>query len=308
MKHAARYIYIALTALLQTACSDTANTLFTPSEQPIHEVEIGFSVSETEWEGQTVSMTRSGETLEKLEKSGFGVFCKALAMTNQKVTWDTTGTWYYGMKILWPKGVVDSLKAKQSEIFAYAPYNSSVSLAAESKSIAADNTEDWLWAFPEISPDGIIHLEFKHALAKLSFGTITNNYGHPITLKSVTIKGDLYTSGTLSLASGTWSNFGNPISPIEPIKPIDPNEEDEDPIEIKNGETASFGIGTMMLIPHQKENQKIEVEIVVEVTEAQNGSDIIKTDKTIKKEITLEQGKNTEINLTVGQNHEVVIK
>lgn len=295
MKHAARYIYIALTALLQTACSDTANTLFTPSEQPIHEMEIGFSVSETKWEGAAVSMTRSGETLKELEKSGFGVFCEALAMTNREVTWDTTGTWYYGMKILWPKGVVDSLRKNPSEIFAYAPYDSSVN----DKSIAADNTKDWLWASPKISTDGIIHLEFKHALAKLSFGTITNNYGHPITLESVTIKGDLYTSGTLSLADGTWSNFGNPISPIAP------NEEDEDPIEIKNGETASFDIETMMLIPHQDEKQTITVEIVVKVTEAPNGSE---TDKTIKKDVTLEQGRNTEINLTVGQNHEVVIK
>ena len=310
MKHAARYIYIALATLLGTACSDTANTLFTPGEQPIHEMEIGFSVSETEWEGQTVSMTRSGETLEALEAKGFGVFCKALAMTNQEVTWDTiTGTWDYGTKILWPKGVVDDLRrANPSEIFVYAPYDGSVELATDGKSIAADNTKDWLWASPEISPDGTIHLDFKHALAELSFGTITNNHGHPITLKSVTIKGDAYTNGALSLAGGTWSNWGNPISPIDPIKPIDPNEEDEEPIEIQNGETKPFGIKTMTLIPHQKENQKIEVEIVVEVTEAPNGSAIIKTDKTIKKEITLEQGKNTEINLTVGQNHEVVIK
>ena len=298
MKHAARYIYIALAALWQTACSDTANTLFTPSEQPIHEMGIGFSVSETEWEGAAVSMTRSGETLEKLEKSGFGVFCEALAMTNREVTWDTTGTWYYGTKILWPKGVVDDLRANPSEIFAYAPYKSSVSLATDGKSIAADNTKDWLWASPKISPDGIIHFEFKHALAKLSFGTITNNYGHPITLESVTIEGDLYTSGQLSLKTGDWTDLGNPISPINSIKPI----------EIQNGETISFCIETMTLIPHQEKDQKTEVEIVIKVTDAQNGSDIIKTDKTIKKNVRLDQGKNTEINLTVGQNHEVVIK
>ena len=339
MKHASRYIYIALAALWQTACSDTANTLFTPSEQPIHEMEIGFSVSETEWEGQTVSMTRSGETLEALEANGFGMFCEVLAMTNREVKWHKeTGTWDYDTKILWPKRVVDDLMANPSEIFAYAPFTDSDAKTENGgkPQITFDDLEnnpynpnikytcnqenptDLLWASPKISPDGIIHLEFKHALAKLSFGTITNNYGHSITLESVTISGastadgklytsgtlyigeDLYTDEALSLASGTWSDLTNPISPIDPIKPIDPNEEDKAPLEIKNGETASFGIETKMLIP-----QKIEVEIVVKVPEAPNGSE---TNKTIKKNVTLKQGKNTEINLTVGQNHEVVIE
>ena len=303
MKHTIRYIYIALAALLQTGCSDTLNTPFAPGEWPIHEAEIAFSVNETEWEGQTVSMTRSVETMRELQTSGFGIFCDELSLTNQKVSWDAlTGRWNYGDKMLWPKNKVN----KDIKMFAYAPYDEGIEWKGNSIN-AKDSTADWLWGEPSVDDNGIICMNFQHALAKLSFGSIINTYGSTITLKSVEVKelrSAQSTIGNLSLADGTWSPVSGETytytkNYCETPKTVTEGETttEETGLEIENGDAKFLDIADILQIPG------VEVTVVFTLETY--------TDKDIKieKKVTLERrGVNTEINLTVGQNHGVVIQ
>ena len=302
MKHTIRYIYIALAVLLQTGCSDTLNTPFAPGEWPIHEAEIAFSVNETEWEGQTVSMTRSVETMRELQTSGFGIFCKELSLTNQKVSWDAlTGRWNYGDKMLWPENKVK----KDIEMFAYAPYDKDIEWDGNSIN-AKDSTADWLWGKPSVGDNGIICMNFEHALAKLSFGSIINTYGSTITLKSVKVKGlrsAQFTKGDLSLADGTWSFVSDKTytytkNYCETPETVTEGETttEKTGLEIENGDAKFLDIADILQIP--------EVKVTVVFTlETYTDKDI-----EIEKEVTLKQGVNTEINLTVGQNHGVVIQ
>lgn len=94
------------------------------------------------------------------------------------------------------------------DAYAYAPYGKgTLSDSNLSFECLNDNSTDLLWARHESIERSkrVASLTFSHALAKLSMGTLTNNSGESITLKSVTITGDLYERGTLSLSDGTWT-------------------------------------------------------------------------------------------------------
>ena len=141
-----------------------------------------------------------------------------------------------------------------------------------------------------------VELNFKHALAKLTFGTVTNNTGVALSLNGFTIKGVMNTSAKLNLATGEWSGHEKtsgeytitapppfvsiPIPPIankETIFPPMPNRE-------------------MLFIPDT--NGKITLNIKINSTTGENFS----------FDVELEQGKNKTLNITVEKNFEVVIE
>lgn len=53
-------------------------------------------------------------------------------------------------------------------------------------------------------------LDFKHALARVAFGTIGNTKGtHDMLVTNIGVKGTYYTSGKLNLSSGEWSDLAS---------------------------------------------------------------------------------------------------
>ena len=347
MKYAIRHLYIALAALLAAGCSEALDVV------PESGMELRFSVNEAAWGGQVVSMTRSDETLLELqaENNGFGVFCDALSMKNIHVTWNSEkGKWEYGYKMLWPENKVPG---ENFQLLAYAPYETSKTASANSITFdcAAGNATDLLWAVAtpgSVGSNGIIHLDFKQALAKLSFGSIINTYGDTIRLMSVTVSGNFYSSGSFSLASGKWTaseleertykktyktivktgetSEGDPITEkidgiliengdailldiaedkkIDDVAVGDSIMADEDTIDKTTGDKI---IKDILQIPGPKVTPEAaatpEAKVIVTIA--------IRTrygDKKMTREVRLEQGINKEINLTIGQNHEVVIK
>lgn len=307
--NAARQIPIvlaALCALLTVGCSETLDAL---SPTQTVDTEVTFAVAEQPWDGQSVELMRSGETLSELQDStyaGFGLYSDFLSMPNLQVKWDVKkGKWVYGDKMLWPKNKVDTTL---TNIYAYAPYTESINWNDDNKSITIEcnknNITDWLWAKPKVDSLGIIHLDFRHALAQLTFGSITNTYGSTIRLMSVSVSGDFYTKGNLSLESGTWTDelqesinrkYSKEYETIIETKDGDTTTKTEG-IEIENGDAVLFDFtDVIMQIP----GVEVKIEFVIKTKYGQ---------ETITKDVTLEQGVNKEINLMVKQNHEVVIK
>ena len=146
-------------------------------------------------------------------------------------------------------------------------------------------------------------------------------YGSAIRLMMVEVSGTVYESGDLSLADGKWSYSGNVKKEFkkeftyteEYTTTIDGKETSKTIIgkPIVGGDAELFDIEDLLFIPSPTVTVKIYLQ-------TQDGDETIEIDKanntdwegdvTITKTITLEQGKNTEINLTVGRNHEVVIQ
>lgn len=296
----------ALCALLTVGCSETLDAL---SPTQTVDTEVTFSVAEQPWDGQSVELMRSGETLSELQASsdGFGLFCELLAMENHPVIWNNEiRKWNYGDKMLWPKNKVDM----EAKLYAYAPYWENMNLDNNSITIKCDveNTTDWLWAKSEIDDNGMIHLDFRHALAQLSFGSITNTYGSTIRLMSVSVSGDFYTKGNLSLADSTWTfnpeiianrEYSKKYKTIIETKEGDTTTKPDEPgIEIENGDAVLFDFNhVIMQIPGAKVTITFEIE-------TKSGEELTIT----RDDVELLQGKNQEINLKIGQNHEVVIK
>lgn len=178
------------------------------------------------------------------------------------------------------------------DICAYAPYNASPGFTEPSKIsfTPSDVTPvDLLWAEDSVSTDGTVHLNFRHALAKVSFGKFTNNYGCNVTLKSISLTGTLATSGTLSLADGSWSGLTTESATISR------NSINQD---ISDGEifTNTGSISKILLIPGPT------ATITVTINSTKYG------DENIVFDVTLEQGKNKSIDLSIGHNHEVIIQ
>lgn len=140
--------------------------------------------------------------VEQATDEGFGLYCDELNYTNTQVKWDkTNGRWNIGANNYdqyWPRTKAGTLK-----IYAYAPFKPSPSptytvasgklaFSAErfpnlgsgmdfSNRLSGTNV-DLLYAGAkhDLSNVNPAVLNFKHALAKLTFGTITNNTGEVI--------------------------------------------------------------------------------------------------------------------------------
>ena len=162
------------------------------------------------------------------------------------------------------------------------------------------NAIDLLWAEDSVSADGTVNMKFHHALGKLTLGSITNNYGRTVTVKEVKFEGNRYASGTLSLTTGEWSSLPAPSSSSKSFgSDTTPTLSQilEGSPAIPNGESVSFKAGSCYL---QIPGPAIKVSYTFSTDDY--------GDQTVSTDVVLEQGKDKTVNLTIGMNHEVVIK
>ena len=195
---------------------------------------------------------------------------------------------------------------------AYAPYESgtptklkgitSVSSTSLTFKPAIQNTIDLLWAEDEVTTDGTIHLNFKHALGKLAVGSVTNNYGQPITLKEVKFTGKQYTEGELSLINGEWSGLP---TPVDAVKEFNDNESSEPTLSTILGGSTTIPNGASIAFPANFYYMQIPgPTITVSFTFHSDSYG----DEEVSKDIVLEEGVMKTVNLTIGMNHEVEIQ
>ena len=231
-----------------------------------------------------------------------------------QVTWDNTnGKWKIGgdYNTYWRRNQSGNL-----DIYAYAPYKSAgytipttgkLTYQAqhhdypEYEAYMSGNNVDLLYAskidYARNSSESAI-LEFNHALAKMTFGTITNNTGGTLSITGFTIRGrnKLYDSATLDLATGVWSDHvENTVGPLSAPPPfasvvIPPLADKETIIPTMPSRELSF-------IPGPDGTLPLTVEVNSSIA-----------NETFSFDITLEKGKNKTYNITVGKNHEVVIE
>lgn len=158
-----------------------------------------------------------------------------------------------------------------------------------------DNRIDLLYAEDFTDNDGTVHLNFKHALGKLSIGTITNDYGEPISLKQITLKGTKITKGTMSLHTGEWTI-------------VTTNGDD-----IVYNETALLSLfgslsipdkGSLVFPSYVNYQQIPGSTITFEYLFENSAGKQLK----VTKDLPIVQGVNTYINIRVDQNHAVVLE
>ncbi len=191
---------------------------------------------------------------------------------------------------------------------AYSPYISNESLSpTPSNGITArtadditfkpenDNRIDLMWAEDYTSEEGTVYLNFKHALGKLSIGTISNNYGETISLKGIRLTGTRYTQGVLSLNTGEWS------STVESSEAINYNESLLlalfGSLDIPDGGSLTFPSNVAYT---QIPGPTITFEYTFENSAGRS--------LTISKALTLEKGVNKYINIILDHNHGVVLR
>ncbi len=331
------HIAFCLTALLMMACTSDDKQGDRDDTQ-----QFTLDVVEQPWEEEKVAISRSGETLEGLRATtgevplanglsgfnyGFGIYCSTLAITNTQVTWDNVnGRWKIGSgyNTYWRRDVSGTL-----DIYAYAPYKTeaySVSSGVLTFNAAkyavpgytdklSGNDVDLLYA----SQTGYARnstepakLTFEHALAKMTFGTITNNTGGALNLNGFTISGTLHSQAKLNLATGVWSEHvssateisapppfiyvANTLPPPDPLPSgyigfvyISPLADKETIIPPMPNRELSF-------IPDA--NGRITLTIKI------NSNNV---NEEFSFPVTLEKGKNKTYNITIGKNYEVII-
>lgn len=290
-----RHIHSLLIALslclLAVGCTDDEREAADATADP---QPVAFVVTQQPWRDENVNLTtRSTTTLDglKVSTTGFGLFCSDFHFANQQVLWEHEA-WNYGNSVLWSMD-----KTKAYNLYAYAPYDATLVASAATNTLtftcAEDNQVDLLWASQtgvvrddENSP---VELNFRHALGKISLGTIANSTGHSITLVKLVLKSKLYTGGTLSLADGTWSDLAGGT--------------DVQTIEHSVGQT--FDSNTAIAANAPDLLQIPGVEATVELIFTIEGFD--KTNEDIKFTTTFEQGVSKNFNITIEKNFEVII-
>ena len=338
------YIILGLlTAWLLTACSGDDLIMGEQSKSDV--ISLSLDVSETGWHGETVNViTRAGETMESLRDNtttprtgyghGFGLYCNELNYENTQVTWDDTNSkWKIGTndnKTYWQRNQAGTLN-----IYAYAPYKTGgyslngndLIFEAEKHSVSgyttllsggnvdllhASTTHDRTNSNPAI-------LNFRHKLAKLTFGTVTNHTGETIQLNGFAVKGTMYSQAKLNLATGAWSDhevWTDGVSSVAEIKlPPDFVKVVHDQTEMSGPPPAGYVAKALILplqdgetiIPTMQSNSLLlipkangEIDVTVEVNNS--------TGETFSFPITLEEGKEKIVNITIGRNFEVVIE
>lgn len=292
-----------LSLLSLVSCTDEQNTSSSSSNHP-----LTFAVTEQGWRSNYVQLTRS-TTLDALQASdaGFGIYFTLgdLTLANQHVTWDDTQSkWNYGNTIIWP---IEQKIPANFTVYAYAPYDadgtyadgSTVAFDNENNQLtftpANDNQTDLLWANSSRDND-VMSLHFQHPLAKISFGTITNNYGRDITLKSIEVSGVFYTKGRLSLTNGTWGQAWENLESdgTKTITRPDIN------LNVADGATEVITTNPILQIPTPDAASGPDATIIFTFNTTDFG------DETATFTIPLERGKDKELNLTITNNFEVV--
>lgn len=328
------YIILGLlTAGLLTACS--GDDLIMGEQSKADVISLSLDVSETGWHGETVNVsTRAGETMESLRATtgalpagygyGFGVYCSDLEFTNTQVTWDHTNSkWKIGTNnynTYWQRNQEGTLN-----IYAYAPYKTGgysldgndLIFEAEKHSVSgyttllSGNNVDLIHASTthDRTNSNPAMLNFRHKLAKLTFGTVTNHTGEVIQLNGYSVKGTLNSSAKLNLATGVWSDPAGATTEIQLPPPFVNVYHDQasydaaaEPkaliLPLQDGETIipNMQNNSLLLIP----NDNGEIDVTVEVNN--------NTGENFSFPITLEEGKEKIVNITIGRNFEVVIE
>ena len=199
---------------------------------------------------------------------------------------------------------------------AYAPYISDASLPADPNNVSADyygivsrnlgelvfkpykdNRIDLMYADHRTTNDGVVELDFKHALGKLSIGTIYNNYGEDIKLTQIKLTSSHFCEkGTLNLHTGKWTE----------------NEFNPSYEETYGPEALAVLFGTLdipdkgkLIFPKDVAYTQIPgTTLSFEYTFKTDNN----TEFSVTKEIRIEKGKNIYVNINIGQNHEVVLQ
>ena len=192
---------------------------------------------------------------------------------------------------------------------AYAPYISDENLANHPEDFGivsrdgnslefkphSDNRIDLMYAEQTTSSDGVLHLNFKHALGKLSIGTIRNDYGEDIRLTQISIKGTRYTKGTLSLITGEWGSIESSSEVVTYNEAL--LESIFGNLDIPNKEPLTF--------PKDLAYTQIPgTTLTFEYQFTTKSSTIF----TVSATMSFEKGKNKFVNITIGQNHQVVLE
>ena len=305
-------LLMAVVAVLLAGCNSDA----IPQGDAVADdmVALTIDVVENGWQGQTVSVTRAGETIDGLKATtgdlptgygyGFGIFGVDLlgptVGTQRQVTWNSTiGQWEAGEKIYWKRTSTSST----FQIFAYAPYKTvlyttdSTTGTLTFSSVSVGSDIDLLYAAATVDrTDGRAELDFNHALAKLSFGTVTNNTGAEVTLTDIAIGGTFNTEGILNLTTGAWA--WEPAATT--TTPITRTPSSGLPIADKG--VVSIAQDAVLLIPNAPETPATlgTIDVTVTLTFTPGGTFSFST--------TLEQGKDKTYNITVEKNFEVIIE
>jgi hypothetical protein len=143
--------------------------------------------------------------------------------------------------------------------------------------------------------DGVVNLNFKHALGKLSIGTIRNDYGENLSLNQITISGTRNIKGTLSLSTGEWSNITeneeNVVYNAATLATIfgDLNIPDKGALTFPKNVAYTQIPGTTLTFTYQFKT-------------------VNNTTFSVAATMRVDQGVNKFVNITIGQNHEVVIE
>lgn len=339
MKTTKIYFILSLLATILAACTKDNSIA---EQQAGEDVPFAFEVVEQPWYGETVMVTRSGETLEGLRTTGFGIYCSQLDEVNTQVKWDEDdGRWAIGgnYSTYWRRNQSGTL-----DIYAYAPFKAHnpsalppsptytvvggvLTYAAEKhtnmgpvigdySNYLSGNNVDLLYAsntgYARDSSEPAI-LTFRHALAKMTFGTVTNNTGSTLSLNGFTISGTLYDSADLNLSTGVWSNHVvNSLGKVYSPPPF---------IYVTDNPSASIPSGYIgkvvilpladneTILPPMPNNRELSfipgpdgtISLTVEINSS------IETEK-FSFEVVLEQGKNKTYNIAIGENYEVVIQ
>ncbi len=159
----------------------------------------------------------------------------------------------------------------------------------------SDNRIDLMYAEHTTTNDGVVNLNFKHALGKLSIGTIRNDYGENLRLTQIRITGTRYTKGTLSLSTGEWSSQTSSSEVVT------------------YGESLLRSIFGSLNIPNKgsltfpKDIAYTQIPGTTLTFEYQftTGSG---TTFTVSATMRFDQGVNKFVNITINQNHEVVLE
>ena len=268
--------------------------------------------------------------VSRAEDLGFGIYCSELSYSNTQVTWDETHSrWNIGENnyhTYWKSNETGTIN-----VYAYAPYkpggytvsaDHKLTFVAQKHSYPGHTDKlsggnvDLLQASASISrsSNNPAQLNFTHKLAKLTFGTITNNTGETIQLNGFTVSGTINSEAKLDLTNGGWSGHVSSTTSIQlpppfvyvvhtPAEMAGPPPDGYaakaliEPLLDKQTVLPNMAMGrSLLLIP----NDNGEITVTVEVNNS--------TGETFSFPITLEEGKEKIVNITIGRNFEVVIE
>ena len=279
-------------------------------------------------DGDVTFTTNSALYIYSIEVSarideGFGLYSETLGVKNSHIVWKTDILNWAGISndfylMLWPNNTVN----KDLAFTAYAPYVDDSEFKSESHNVGddedpgkvsdfgvtargattlrfmphSDNRIDLLYAKKTITDDGVLQLDFKHALGKLSIGTITNGFGEDITLTQIKISGTRVTKADLALASGEWSNKTENSADVT---------YNSDALSTLFG-SLEIADGRWLTFPRNVAYTQIPgTTLTFEYTFKTQAT---QTTFTVSKAIPVEAGINKFVNINVDQNHAVMLR